>query len=88
MEAGMDMETRIRNRAYAIWQEEGRPDGKADEHWEKARRFVEEEDARGSAGNGTKKPVVRKAPRRRKKPSPAEAGENAAVTNVLVKPKE
>lgn len=29
-------ETLIRERAYAIWEDEGRPDGRALEHWERA----------------------------------------------------
>ena len=37
---------RIRERAHAIWEREGRPEGKHDEHW---RRAVEEID-RESAG--------------------------------------
>ena len=31
------LEQRIRDRAYAIWQEEGEPSGRAEEHWAKAR---------------------------------------------------
>ncbi|MGE0005886.1 MAG: DUF2934 domain-containing protein [Parvibaculaceae bacterium] len=34
-------EERIRERAYRLWIEEGRPDGKASEHWEKARELLE-----------------------------------------------
>lgn len=39
-----DLETRIRERAYAMWEEDGRPEGRAEEYWERARRFVEAED--------------------------------------------
>ncbi|NOG69047.1 DUF2934 domain-containing protein [Roseicella sp. DB1501] len=39
-----DLERRIRERAYALWEEDGRPDGRADEYWERARRFIEAED--------------------------------------------
>ncbi|MBV8399472.1 MAG: DUF2934 domain-containing protein [Acetobacteraceae bacterium] len=35
-----DIEQRIRERAYQIWEEEGRPDGRALEHWERARFLV------------------------------------------------
>ena len=41
--AEQDLETRIRERAYAFWEEDGRPEGRADEYWERARRFVEAE---------------------------------------------
>ena len=39
-----DLERRIRERAYALWEEDGRPEGRADEYWERARRFIEAED--------------------------------------------
>ncbi|WP_161142169.1 DUF2934 domain-containing protein, partial [Propylenella binzhouense] len=31
-------EDRIRERAYRIWEEEGRPEGRHDEHWHRAGR--------------------------------------------------
>jgi len=34
------LEHRIRQRAYEIWNAEGRADGKADEHWLAAKREV------------------------------------------------
>ncbi|MEJ1157407.1 DUF2934 domain-containing protein [Prosthecomicrobium sp. N25] len=45
----MDMpdETRIRERAYRIWNEEGRPDGREHVHWDMARRQIEAEDGTG-----------------------------------------
>lgn len=30
------LQQRIRDRAYRLWEEEGRPDGKAAEHWMRA----------------------------------------------------
>jgi hypothetical protein len=33
-------EASVRERAYAIWEEEGRPDGRAVEHWERAYREI------------------------------------------------
>jgi hypothetical protein len=33
-------EEEIRRRAHQIWEEEGRPDGKEGEHWERAAREV------------------------------------------------
>jgi len=39
-----DTEKEIRERAYRIWQEEGRPKGKHKEHWERARKEIEEAD--------------------------------------------
>ena len=34
------VETWIRERAYAIWQEEGCPEGREQQHWERAAREV------------------------------------------------
>ena len=36
---------RIRERAYAIWEQAGRPEGHHIEHWDQASREVAEEDA-------------------------------------------
>jgi hypothetical protein len=33
-------EERIRTRAYALWEQEGRPEGRADVHWDQARELV------------------------------------------------
>ncbi len=44
-----DQEQRIRLRAYALWEREGRPQGRDQEHWEQARREIETEDRAGSA---------------------------------------
>jgi hypothetical protein len=38
-----DKERRIRERAYRIWEDEGRPFAKDKEHWERARAEIEEE---------------------------------------------
>ena len=38
-------ERRIRDRAYRIWIDEGQPDGKDLDHWLRAKREIEEEDA-------------------------------------------
>ena len=32
------VEEKVKSRAYAIWEDEGRPEGKHLEHWERARR--------------------------------------------------
>lgn len=39
-------EHRIRHRAYEIWEQEGRPEGRRAEHWERACRELQEEDER------------------------------------------
>jgi hypothetical protein len=44
-----NIEQRIRERAYQIWEHEGRPDGRAEHHWEQACALIAREDevARG-----------------------------------------
>ena len=32
-----ELQKRIRDRAHQLWEQEGRPEGRADEHWERAR---------------------------------------------------
>lgn len=38
MAEGDDLEHRIRERAYALWQQAGSPDGRQDEFWHQARQ--------------------------------------------------
>jgi hypothetical protein len=40
----LDFERRIRQKAHEIWEQEGRPEGREREHWEKARVLVAIED--------------------------------------------
>ncbi len=35
-----DFEERVRERAYRLWEEAGRPQGQAQDHWERARELV------------------------------------------------
>jgi Protein of unknown function (DUF2934) len=56
---------RIERRAYAVWQAEGQPHGKHEEHWHVAARQIDAEEnghipekrkeKRGSASSGRKK---------------------------------
>ena len=59
------LEQRIRARAHQIWEQEGRPEGREHDHWEKARILVSIEDDKSSL-----KPVE---PER---PEPAQVMEN------------
>jgi hypothetical protein len=45
---GPEIELRIRERAYQLWIEEGRPHGRDQEHWEKARKQVEAENGQAN----------------------------------------
>ena len=40
----VDQEQRIRARAFRIWEEEGRPEGRAEVHWDMARELIAIED--------------------------------------------
>lgn len=42
---GPSYEDRVRERAYELWVEEGRPEGHDQEHWRRARDEIEAEDA-------------------------------------------
>jgi hypothetical protein len=41
----MDREQRVRERAYLLWDQEGRPSGREQEHWERAVRDLSKEEA-------------------------------------------
>jgi len=40
-----DRDARIRRRAHKIWEQEGQPDGLAEQHWERAAQDLAREDA-------------------------------------------
>ena len=40
-----DRDARIRERAYQLWEDEGRPEGRMYEHWGEAERQIAQEDA-------------------------------------------
>ena len=44
-----DRQARIRERAYHIWLDEGRPEGRHDEHWHRAELAVAEEERKQRA---------------------------------------
>ena len=41
------IEDRVRDRAYALWEKNGRPDGRSDEYWQQARSELEDARAKG-----------------------------------------
>jgi hypothetical protein len=47
----MDNDQRIRERAYALWEKEGSPEGRDAEFWERARLMIEAESAPPSTGS-------------------------------------
>lgn len=44
MSPNPDRERRIRQRAYALWEDEGYPEGRELDHWERAEREIEAEE--------------------------------------------
>jgi len=50
-----DREERIRERAHQLWEQEGRPDGRHADHWERAAREVDAEDRSLDAGTAPDK---------------------------------
>lgn len=64
------LEWHIRDRAYRIWEEEGRPEGRELDHWQMARELVAQQD---SAGMATK-------------PNPAAEGRDRATRDEPVEP--
>jgi hypothetical protein len=51
MDAGW--ETRVRERAYAIWEREGRPEGGAEQHWAQAEAELRAEEGQGGGGSAS-----------------------------------
>ncbi|HLW90327.1 MAG TPA: DUF2934 domain-containing protein [Roseiarcus sp.] len=58
-----DREQKIREIAFRIWEEEGRPLGHAERHWEMAERIVAEEEAKqpGFAHRGEEETAAKPA---------------------------
>jgi hypothetical protein len=58
-----DREERILQRAYRLWEEAGRPEGAAEDHWERAAQDLDREDAEiQRAGAAGEKPGVKTGP--------------------------
>lgn len=48
-----DREERIRQRAHALWEQEGRPEGREQAHWAQACAEIDAEDGNGTAPQTT-----------------------------------
>jgi len=48
-----DREERIRARAYALWEQAGRPEGQEADHWAEAERQVDAEQGMGEGSDTT-----------------------------------
>jgi hypothetical protein len=63
------IEDRVRDRAYALWEKDDRPDGRSDEYWQLARSEVEAEEAEP----GNKSPDDATEKRQPPPPAPSKA---------------
>ena len=50
---------RIRERAHAIWDREGRPEGAAQHHWQRAEQEIDQEDKASAVKPAAKKAAAR-----------------------------
>ena len=57
-----DIEERIRERAYLLWEEAGRPHGRSDEFWFAAWQELMGDSAPGEAGSGADRPSAVEPP--------------------------
>lgn len=55
-----DREQKIRERAHAIWQDEGQPHGRHDDHWDQASREFDAEASKPGSAEPPKQKAVRK----------------------------
>ncbi|WP_107675426.1 DUF2934 domain-containing protein [Agrobacterium sp. LAD9] len=79
-----DREAAIREKARAIWEREGRPDGHHERHWIEAERELsaDAEAAKSKSGNGVKKPAAAKASAKK---TPAKKAASAKAKSPAVK---
>ena len=54
-------EARIRDKAHQLWEDGGRPQGKADEHWKEAERLIDKQDHEGDTDKLANEPSPRGA---------------------------
>lgn len=65
-ESSDDAENEIRRRAYMIWLDEGRPDGRAEDHWHQAVAEIREEAKRADRLGSSTDSTTNKPQRSRK----------------------
>ncbi len=56
-----DLQSRTEQRARQIWEREGRPDGRADEHWRLAAEEISREDEEAAAKKAAEEAAAKKA---------------------------
>jgi hypothetical protein len=76
LEKATELQKRIRERAYQIWEREGREHGRDQDHWQRAERELAEEKA------NTREPAAQKVSRSRKKVSAASEGQSSGAASA------
>ena len=72
-----DREERIRQRAHELWEREGRPHGRHDDHWQQAREEIDAEALQMDSMKGVSADPAQDspAPKRRGRPAKSDAAE-------------
>ena len=81
LDKASDWQERIRQRAQAIWEREGRPEGRHEDHWREAEKEIAAEDSSPAAARPratVKKPRKAKAEPKPARTRPARAKEFSA----------
>jgi hypothetical protein len=76
LEKATELQKRIRERAYQIWEREGREHGRDQDHWQTAERELAAEKA------DTREPAAPKVSRSRKKVSAASEGQSPGAASA------
>jgi hypothetical protein len=74
-------EERIQARAYALWEEDGRPEGRSERHWHQARAEIESERS-GPLAEGSAPAAGRKPNAKAKEPHPGMMGDGTEAQNL------
>jgi len=77
-----DRQRRVEQRAYEIWEREGRPHGKHDEHWHQAAEEIARESG-GGGGSSSGKSAPTSKPRAK---TDASAKQSGGATSRTAKP--
>jgi hypothetical protein len=88
-----DREQRVRNRAYALWEQDGGRHGRHDDHWAQAIRDIDAATASGNKTTTASKPRAASKPKAEKKVAakpatakPAPASARAGTAKSVSKP--
>ena len=77
-EMSNDLQSRTEQRARHIWEREGRPDGRAEEHWRLAAEEISREDEQAAAKKAAKEKAAEEAAAKEKAAEEAAAKKKAA----------